>query len=184
MPIGYEIPDVTQLLEDIASGLAASPIHSLVLYLLSNVPGFPPIVQTIHILGVSAVMGSVVLIDLNVLGLALQSQPTAQLVRRLMPWTWWALPSQLLSGFVFFSARPQSYVVNPVFKAKFTLLIPALVLAVIVHRTSLKDPRFWERSAARRASAKIVAAVSLLLWIGVVLAGRWIAYADYLFPVE
>jgi hypothetical protein len=101
-----------------------------------------------------------------------------------MPWTWWALPPQLLSGLVFFSARPQSYVVNPVFRAKFTMMIPAIVLALVFQRASARDPEFWERSAGRRASAKVVAALSLLLWIGVVLAGRWIAYADYLFPVE
>jgi hypothetical protein len=169
------------MLEDFAARLTATPFHSLVLYLLGNVPGFPPIVQTVHILGVSAVMGSIVLIDLNVLGLALPSQPTTELVRRLMPWTWWALPSQLVSGLIFFLARPQSYVVNPIFKAKFTMLAPALVLAFVFHRTTLRDPQFW---TSRRIPARIMAVVSLVLWIGVVMAGRWIAYADYLFPVE
>lgn len=152
------------------------------MYLLAQVPGFPPIIQTVHILSVSAVMGSIVLIDLKVLGLALPSQSTGELVRRLMPWTWWALPTLAVSGLVFVFAQPHRYVVNPVFGLKFAMLAPAIILATLFQRATVKDVRFWEASRGRRASAKLIAALSLLLWIGVVMAGRWIAYADYLFP--
>jgi hypothetical protein len=94
---------VTQSLDNLARVLTASPFHSLVLYLLGNVPGFPPIVQTIHLLSISAVMGSIVLIDLRVLGLALPSQSPGELIRRLMPWTWCALPLLAVSGSSSFS---------------------------------------------------------------------------------
>lgn len=162
--------------------LLGTPVHSFALYLLGNVPGFPPIVQTIHILSVSAVMGSIVLIDLRVLGLALPSQPIGELVRRLAPWTWCALPSLALSGLVFVFARPTRYFVNPVFGLKFSMLVPALILLFVFQRASSGDANFWELSLARKVTAKAIAVVSLLLWVGVVLAGRWIAYADYLFP--
>jgi hypothetical protein len=175
---------VTQALDNLARVLAASPLHSAVLYLLGNVPGFPPIVQTVHLLGISAVMGSIVLIDLRVLGLALPSQRTGELVRRLMPWTWCALPFLAVSGFVFILARPASYFVNPIFRLKFSMLVPAVLLALVFHRATSSDADFWERTPGRRASARVIAALSLLLWVGVVFAGRWIAYVDYLFPVE
>jgi hypothetical protein len=171
------------VLDDLAAALAGSPAHTLAVYLLGNVPGFPPIVQTFHILSVAAIMGSIVLIDLKVLGLALPSQPTGELVRRLLPWTWGALPIQFVSGLIFVLARPQSYAVNPVFRAKFMMLVPAVVLAAAFARPISTDADFWERSPGRRAAAKVVAACSLALWIGVVLAGRWIAYADYLFEL-
>src|SRR5688572_8786009 len=129
-------------------------------------------------------MGSIVLIDLKVLGLALPSQGTGELVRRLMPWTWCALPLLALSGFVFVLARPASYFANPIFRLKFSMLVPAIVLAIVFQRATSADAGFWERSRGRRASARVIAALSLLLWVGVVLAGRWIAYADYLFPGE
>jgi hypothetical protein len=173
---------MTDALDGLARAMSASPIHPLVLNLLSNVPGFPPLVQTVHLLSISAVMGSIVLIDLKVLGLALPSQPTGDLVRRLMPWMWSSLPLLALSGMVFIFARPASYFVNPVFRAKFTLLPMALVLALVFHLAVRRDLDFWERSRGRRLSARLIAAVSLVLWIGVALAGRWIAYADYLFP--
>lgn len=173
---------MTQALADIARALAASPINKLSVYLLSEVPGFPPIVQTVHILGISAIMGSVVLIDLRVLGLALPSQNTSELVRRLMPWTWYALLVLAVSGLVFVFAQPTRYLFNPVFGLKFAMLAAAIMLAALFQWGNRRDPRFWEQSRGRSASARTLAAFSLLLWIGVVLAGRWIAYVDYLFP--
>ena len=175
---------MTQTLVDLGRALTGSPINQLVLYLLTHVPGFPPLVQTVHILSITAIMSSIVLIDLRVLGLALPSQSPTELVRRLMPWTWWALPCLAVSGLVFVFARPSRYLVNPVFGLKFAMLAPAIILALVFQRASAEDRDFWERSRGRRAAARVVAASSLFLWIGVVMAGRWIAYADYLFPPE
>jgi hypothetical protein len=172
------------VLTNVAGALLQSPIHTFALYLLSAARGVPPIIQTVHILGITAIMGSIVMIDLKVLGLALPSQSTGELVRRLMPWMWWALPIQAISGLTFVFARPLRYAVNPVFGLKFTMLAPAILLAAVFHLACMKDRDFWERSLGRRVSARIIAGLSLLLWVGVVLAGRWIAYADYLFTME
>ena len=170
------------MFRDLAAAIDGSSLNAGALYLLSNVPGFPPIIQTVHLVSIAAIMGSIVLIDLKVLGLALPSQRTAELVRRLMPWMWAALPVLAVSGLVFILARPYRYFLNPVVGVKFTMLAPAVVLAAILQRTNAKHPGVWESPGGRRASARLVAGLSLCLWTGVVLAGRWIAYADYLFP--
>jgi hypothetical protein len=151
-------------------------LHDLAVYLLSNVPGLPPIVQTVHLLGIAIVMSSVVLLDLRILGLALPSQGVQELTRRVMPWMWWTLPVMLLSGLPFVFARPQRYFTNPIFGLKFALLLPAVALAALLHINGIRKPD--------HRGTKLIAAVSLLLWIGVVLAGRWIAYVDYLIPEE
>ena len=151
-------------------------MHDLAVYLLSNVPGLPPIVQTVHLLGIAVIMSSVVLLDLRILGVALPSQGVQELARRVMPWVWWALPVMLLSGLPFVFARPQRYFTNPVFGLKFALLLPSIALAALLHVVTVRKPDY--------RGMKAIAAFSLLLWIGVVLAGRWIAYADYLFPEE
>lgn len=153
-------------------------------YLLRNVPGLPPIVQTFHLLAICAVMGSVVLVDLKVLGLALRSQHVSELVARVMPWMWWALPVNLLSGLVFVFARPARYFNNPVFGYKFVFMLPAVVLALVFQMALRRDQTFWEQSGGRRALAKTIALVSLFCWIGVIFAGRFIAYADYIFTPE
>ena len=151
-------------------------MHDLAVYLLSNVPGLPPVVQTVHLLGIAVIMSSVVLLDLRILGVALPSQGVQELARRVMPWVWWALPIMLLSGLPFVFARPQRYFTNPVFGLKFALLLPSIALAALLHVVTVRKPDY--------RGTKVIAAFSLLLWIGVVLAGRWIAYADYLFPEE
>ena len=84
-------------------------LQETVVYLLSNVPGLPPIVQTVHLLGIAVIMSSVVLLDLRILGLALPSQDVQELTRRVMPFVWWTLPVMLLSGLPFVLARPQRY---------------------------------------------------------------------------
>jgi hypothetical protein len=158
----------------LSEAIAGTPVHASALYLLSNVPGAPPIVQTVHLLSISVIMGSAVLLNLRILGLALPSQPATELVGRLMPWTWTALPLNAVSGLVFILAQPHRYFDNPMFRLKFSLLVPAIVLAVIIQRRPTFDG----------AGVKVLALASLALWTGVVMAGRWIAYVDYLWPVE
>ena len=83
------------MLIHLASLIDGSALQQGSVYLLSQIRGFPPIIQTVHILGIVTIMGSMVLIDLRLLGLALPSQSIPELTRRLMPWTWVALPFML-----------------------------------------------------------------------------------------
>ena len=170
--------------ESLASALAESQAREAAVYLLGNVPGLPPIAQSVHILGIAVVMASIVMVDLKFLGLAVPSQNVSEMIRRLMPWTWWALLGNAVTGLLFVVARPNRYFFNPVVGWKFSMLVPAVALAFVVYWLNRRETGYWERSSGRRISARIIAAVSLVLWIGVVLAGRWIAYSEYLFFYE
>ena len=167
-----------------ASAIAESQAREAAVYLLGNVPGLPPIAQSLHILGIAVVMGSIVMVDLKFLGLAVPSQNASEMIRRLMPWTWWALLLNAVTGLLFVVARPNRYFFNPVVGWKFSMLIPAVALAFVVYRLSTRETGYWEQSSGRRLSARVIAVVSLVLWTGVVLAGRWIAYSDILFFYE
>lgn len=114
----------------IASLLAGSFLQDGALWALRNIPGFPPIIQTVHILGIAVVMGSVVILDLRILGLAVPSQKISEMTRRLMPWLWWALASNFVSGGFFLFARPNRYFNNPVFGWKMSFLIPAILITL------------------------------------------------------
>ena len=112
------------LFEHLASVLTDSQAQTVARYLLGNVPGLPPIVQTLHIIGISAVMASIVMVDLRFLGLAVPSQNVSEMIDRLIPWTWWALPLNAVTGCLFIAARPSRYFDNPVFGIKFSLHHP------------------------------------------------------------
>ncbi len=172
---------MNDMLAVFAQWIATSEARELANWLLSNTPGLPPILQTIHLLSIAAVMGSIVFINLRVLGLAARRQQVGEMIGRLMPWTWFALPTLFISGLPFILARPARYFTNPVFQIKFSLLLPAILLAVLFYRLSLRETNYWTSSEHRLITGKIIAAGSLFLWLSIVMAGRWIAYSDYLF---
>lgn len=84
----------------------------------------------------------------------------------------------LITGFVFVLARPTRYFTNPVFGLKLLLLAPAIMASWYLHR------RATGAANGSAACTKLVAIVSIMLWLTIILVGRWIAYVDYLLPVE
>ena len=172
---------MSDLLVNLSETIANSALREYVVHALRNVPGLPPIVQAVHIVAVTVMMGSIVFVNMRLLGLAVPSQQPTEMIRRLLPWTWWALPFLFISGVVFVIARPARYFFNPVAGIKLSLLLPALVLAAVIHGLNKVEPGYWERNTMRRGVAGTIGAISIVLWLGVMLAGRWIAYADYLF---
>jgi hypothetical protein len=169
---------MNELLAEFARWIAASEAREAATQMLRTVPGLPPILQTVHLLSVAAVMGSVVFINLRMLRLAVPSQSVSEMMSRLLPWTGVALVTLFLSALPFILARPGRYMTNPVFQIKFALLLPALILLLIIYLQERRMPHYWDCS---RIPASAIAGVSLVLWLGVVMAGRWIAYSDYLF---
>ena len=150
------------------------------LWALSNIPGFPPIIQSVHILGIAVVMGSIVMLDLRILGFAVPSQQLPEMARRVMPWLWCALASNLFSGSFFVFARPLRYFNNPIFGWKASFLFSAIAVTLLIHWWS-RQRDFVNASGAAALKVKAAALLSLGLWIMVAMAGRWIAYVEYIY---
>ena len=163
----------------LADMIAGSFLQDAALFMLQNIPGFPPIIQTVHILGISVVMGSAVLLNLRLLGLAVPSQSISEMTGRVMPWFWYALASNVISGAFFVFGRPNRYFSNPVFTWKMGFLIMAALLTLFFYLMHRKQEGFWEESA-RKWAVRGFALLSLCLWIMVISAGRWIAYLEYI----
>ena len=170
-----------EIMSNIAGLLSDSFLQQGALWALRNIPGFPPIIQTVHILGITVVMGSIVLLDLRVLGLAVPSQKIGEMTNRVMPWLWWALASNFVSGAFFLFARPNRYFNNPIFGWKVSFLIPAILLALFFYIMNRNQANYWELNKPRVWTARCIALVSLGLWIMVAMAGRWIAYSEYIY---
>jgi len=166
---------------NIGTLLSGSFLQDGALWALRNIPGFPPIIQTVHILGIAVVMGTVVMLNLRILGLAVPSQKISEMTERLMPWLWWALASNFVSGAFFLFGRPNRYFNNPIFAWKLSFLIPAILLSLFFYIMSRRQENYWELSAKRLWTARGIALLSLCLWIMVAMAGRWIAYVEYIY---
>jgi len=154
--------------------LAATPLSLLIQKILWIIPT----VQTIHILSIAIVLSSVVMINLRILGFISRTQALIAVERRFQPWVWWTLIVLLLSGSVLIIGEPARALSNPAFILKMSMLATALILMVCFQRGLRRDDRFWEKTPGRRVGARVLAGVSLLLWIGIVFAGRWIAYIN------
>jgi hypothetical protein len=137
-----------------------------------------PATQTVHIVAVAAVVTSALMIDLKLFGARWQDQPVAAVARRFLPFIWWSLPVLLASGSVLIIAEPARSLQNPVFLLKMGLLIAAIGITLACQLPLRGDAGYWEASPARRRGAQAIAALSLPFWVGIVFAGRWIAYVQ------
>jgi hypothetical protein len=135
-----------------------------------------PVVQSIHILGIATIMASIVMIDLRLLGVVGRSQSVADVGHRFLPWVWGALAVLASSGSILIIGEPARELDSEVFWAKMTLLACALALTGTFQHMANTREGFWER---RRVLSGVTGAVSLLLFVGIVAAGRWIAYWAY-----
>jgi hypothetical protein len=163
---------MTSSVQAFSDWLAGTPFSTEI----KSVDWIIPTVQTIHILSISIVMSAAAMVQLRVLGVLSRRQPLASVAHRFVPWIWWALVVLLLSGSTLIIGEPDRSLRNPAFILKMSMLAAVLVLTLIFQRGLRRDDRFWESSSGRRIGARLIAAASLIFWVGIVFAGRWIAY--------
>jgi hypothetical protein len=121
----------------------------------------------LHYYSMFVLVGSMAIVDLRVLGVMARGQSATDLARRVFPWVWVSLAVNLISGFVMFAGDATAYVPTRSFHVKILVVLLAIVFGIIVQ---WRVPT-WDRFPILPATAKVVAAVSLLLWVGAILMG-------------
>jgi hypothetical protein len=136
-----------------------------------------PTVQTIHILAIAVIATSALMIDLRVLGVVGRDQSHARVAERFLPFVWWPLLILLLTGLVMIIGEPARSLKNWVFQLKVALILGAMVITYILQAWLSKSAT--SRAPAPRAGRApfAIAIVSILIWVGIICAGRWIAYS-------
>ncbi len=128
-------------------------------------------VSVVHYFTLFFFIGTIVLVDLRILGLAGCGQTISLLADQLLPWTWIGFTLAMISGFLLFTTDAGDYAPDHVFQAKMIVILLALIFTVVVHRGQRK----WNQLPAVPLGVKVIAALSLLLWLGAILAGVDIA---------
>jgi hypothetical protein len=95
---------------------------------------------------------------------------------RFLPLIWWPLLVLLPTGVIMIIGEPARSLKNPAFQLKMALLVTVLVVTAIYQLQLRRDPAFGSPAGGRRAAATTLATLSMLLWAGIIFAGRWIAY--------
>jgi hypothetical protein len=135
-----------------------------------------PVIETLHLFGIVLLVGSTSALDLRLLGLSLRNQPTTQVAARLLPWAWAGFLVQIVTGLLLFSSEATKCYANIAFRLKMLMILLAGINAMVFHWTAYRSVGKWDSSATTPLGAKFAGAFSILLWFGIVAAGRWIAF--------
>jgi hypothetical protein len=135
-----------------------------------------PAIETVHLLGMSALVGTIAVFDLRLMGWAMRKQRVTDLAHRLFPWAWAGFAVQVITGAMLFSSEAVHMQRNPAFRLKMLLILLACVHALVFHLTVYRSVAKWDESAVPPLGAKVAGAVSIVLWIGIVAAGRFIGF--------
>jgi uncharacterized membrane protein len=125
------------------------------------------ILEIIHYFSMFILVGSMIIVDLRVLGLVGRRQDATLLADRLFPWMWISLLFNFLSGFVMFAGSATAYYHNDIFYDKVIVVLLAIAASITVQQKVRK----WNQSPAMPAWAKLIAVLSIGLWIGAIIAG-------------
>ena len=123
-------------------------------------------VSVAHYLGIFWCVGSVAIVDLRVMGLAAKKRNAGELAKQLFPWAWIAFALAIISGFLMFATDAGDWAPSRVFHIKLALITTSVVFAIIVQRGAPK----WSQSPEIPNAAKIIALISLVLWIVTILS--------------
>jgi hypothetical protein len=134
-----------------------------------------PAVEAIHILALGLVVGSIVIVDLRLLGLS-REVSVARLSRHALPWTVGAFVVAMTTGLLMFTAHAEDFLTNRVFALKMGLILAAGVNAAILHTGPWRSIAQWDTGALPPARVRFSAALSIAIWVTVVACGRLLAY--------
>jgi len=134
-----------------------------------------PTIETVHVFALVLVIGSIVTVDLRLLGFANRDRPFSQLAREMLPWTWTAFLVAAIAGALMFTSKALTYFGNIPFRIKMLCLLLAGMNMLYFHRVGSRNLASWDASKPP-PRARFAGAASLLLWTIIVAAGRWIGF--------
>lgn len=135
-----------------------------------------PLFESIHVLASTFVVGTVALVDLRLLGLIAREHPVSRIVIEVIPWTRAAFAVSAVTGAGMFITQAARYADNRAFQIKIVLLVLAGLNMAAFHGRTFRAVGRWDVSQRMPAAASFAGACSLLLWIGIMLSGRWVGH--------
>jgi hypothetical protein len=162
------------MLESFAAWLSGTPLTAFI----QNAAWAVPTIQVAHILAITVIMGAAAIVNLRILGVIERDQPIGALAARFVPPSALALAVLAATGFLMIAGEPTRAIFRYVFWAKMSLLVLVLVLTALL----LGGLKAGGLTADPNARAPVVyrglAVLGLILWLAIIVAGRWIGYAQ------
>jgi len=134
-----------------------------------------PTIETIHVFALVLVVGSILTVDLRLLGFANRDRPFSHIAEEMLPLTWTAFAVAVTAGLLMFSSKALIYYNDVPFRIKMTCLVLAGLNMLGFHRIGARHVTKWD-AGNPPAAARLAGAASVLLWAIIVGAGRWIGF--------
>ncbi len=134
-----------------------------------------PTIETVHVFALVLVVGSIMTVDLRLLGVTNRDRHFSHLAAEMLPWTWTAFVVAAGAGLLMFSSKAVTYYENIPFRVKMCCLVLAGFNMFWFHWAGTRDLKLWDH-AKPPAAAKFAGGASLLLWTVIVASGRWIGF--------
>jgi|HubBroStandDraft_5_1064220.scaffolds.fasta_scaffold552627_1 hypothetical protein len=130
-----------------------------------------PVVEVFHLFGLTVLLGTITITDLRMLGYGMRRQSIATVAGQLAPYTVWAAVLTIVTGLLLFLSEAMKCYSNEAFPYKMALLLGGIIVYYFFQRRITRPD-----SHVSPGTLKIIAILSLLLWYGVAIAGRAIAF--------
>jgi len=135
-----------------------------------------PLIETTHVIALVTVFGSIVFMDLRMIGLVSRDSAITAISRETLPFTWVAFLVAAITGSILFVSKATSYMVNPWFLAKMCLIALAGLNMMLFHFLTWKSVKNWDTAPVIPFSVKLAGGLSLTLWLIILFCGRMIGF--------
>ena len=133
--------------------------------------------EVIHLIAIAAVLGSIAVVDLRLLGLASTRRPFTELAREILPYTWAAFVIAAITGSLLFISQATQYFVTPTFWGKMTIMAAAGINMAIFEFVTVRGVKEWDVKPNLPLSARLAGGISLACWALVFVFGRWTGFS-------
>jgi hypothetical protein len=134
-----------------------------------------PVVNALHVLAATTVFGTILVVDVRLLGLPNTRRAFTRISEEMLRLTWSAFALAVITGALMFAANAPTYVENTAFQLKMLALIGAGVNMAIFQRITFRGVGAWDQGTTPRA-ARLAGAASILIWLSVIFLARWIGF--------
>lgn len=135
-----------------------------------------PWIESVHVLAITLVMGSIAVVDLRMLGVASRRRSISQLSAEVLPITWIAFVIAAITGLLLFTSNAVKYSHNGFFLWKMFLMVLAGSNMLVFNLITSRGIEAWDESPKTPNTVRLAGALSLSLWIAIIVCGRWIGF--------
>ena len=135
-----------------------------------------PLLEAVHVIALTLVFGTIMIVDLRLLGVAGTDRHYGRVSADLLKWTWVAFALAVLTGSLMFTANPKVYFHNTFFRAKFAVMLLAGLNMLVFQLTVAKREGEWGENRRGPMRGRVAAMLSLGLWFTVIVLGRSVGF--------